>query len=237
MRDSLSAVYSGEPVAPPNTLAPAPKSKTIKAMKLKVEIASAVLSAATTAFFFALAYKFSALLTAPFNMIAESVKNLRVKDGFKVGSGKDRNNKSISLLEGDIFDSKVSTKDTDGDMYVFESKRVKEGGPFHHYHFAQDEWWYVLKGEFLIKVGDNTYQAKQGNSVFGPRMVPHSFAKIGEGEGKLLMFFQPAGKMEEMFKKISEGATKGMSEGDQDKFREEHGIKRVGPPIKIFKNW
>jgi len=25
-------------------------------------------------------------------------------------------------------------------------------------------------------------------------MIPHSFAKVGEGQGKLLMFFQPAGK-------------------------------------------
>ena len=68
-------------------------------------------------------------------------------------------------------------------------------------------------------------------------MIPHSFAKIGQGEAKLLMFFQPAGKMEEMFNKISAGATKGMSEEDQDRFREEHGLKRVGPPIKDFKKW
>ncbi|MBC7904020.1 MAG: cupin domain-containing protein, partial [Gemmatimonadaceae bacterium] len=93
------------------------------------------------------------------------------------------------------------------------------------------------QGEFLIKVGDTTHHAKVGDSVFGPRMVPHSFAKIGEGEGKLLMFFQPAGKMEEFFKKIDAGAAKGLSEADQDKMREEHGFKRVGPPIKDFKKW
>lgn len=51
------------------------------------------------------------------------------------------------------------------------------------------------------------------------------------------MFFQPAGKMEEMFQKISEGATKNMSEEEQDKFREEHDLKRVGPPLKNFKKW
>jgi mannose-6-phosphate isomerase-like protein (cupin superfamily) len=179
----------------------------------------------------------SAAMSTPFITMAKSVKNWRVRDGFKVDSGRDRINKSISLFEGDTFDCKVSTNDTDGDIYVFESSRVKEGGPSHHYHFAQDEWWYVLQGEFLIKVGEITYQAKAGDSVFGPRMVPHSFAKIGDGEGKLLMFFQPAGKMEEMFRKISEGATKGMSEEEQDKFREEHGLKRVGPPIKNFKKW
>ncbi|MBC7934933.1 MAG: cupin domain-containing protein [Rhizobacter sp.] len=178
-----------------------------------------------------------ALALSPVISIAKSMKIFRDKEGFKVDAGKDRNNKSISLFEGDTFDTKISTDDTDGDMYVFESIREKEGGPSHHYHYAQDEWWYVLKGEFIIKVGDKTYQAKPGDSVFGPRMVPHSFAKIGEGEGRLLMFFQPAGKMEDMFRKISEGATKGMSDEEQDKFREEHGLKRVGPPIKHFKKW
>ena len=179
----------------------------------------------------------TALATVPFTLAANSLKNFRIKNGFKVDSGKDRNEKSISLFEGDTFDCKVSTKDTDGDIYVFESKRVKEGGPSHHYHFAQDEWWYVLQGEFLIKIGETTYHAQTGDSVFGPRMIPHSFAKIGEGEGKLLMFFQPAGKMEECFNKISQGVTKGMTEEQQDKFREEHGFKRVGPPIKDFKKW
>jgi mannose-6-phosphate isomerase-like protein (cupin superfamily) len=178
-----------------------------------------------------------ALISTPFTMLAKSSKRFRVKNAFKVDAGKDRNDKSISLFEGDTFDCKVSTEDTDGDIYVFESKRIKEGGPSHHYHFDQDEWWYVLQGEFLIRVGDTTHKAKAGDSVFGPRMVPHSFAKIGEGEGKLLMFFQPAGKMEEFFKKISEGVAGKMSEEEQNKFRYEHGIKKVGPAIKDFKKW
>ena len=37
--------------------------------------------------------------------------------------------------------------------------------------------------------------------------------------------------------KIAAGATKNMSEEEQDKFREEHGIKRVGPALKDFKKW
>ena len=152
-----------------------------------------------------------------------------------VDAAKSRSGDSISLLEGDTFMTKVATGDTDGDIYVYESTRSKEGGPNHHYHFSQDEWWYVLQGEFLIRIGDTTYHAKPGDSVFGPRMIPHSFAKIGEGEGRLLQFFQPAGKMEEFFTKVSKGAAKGLTEEQQDKFREDHGFKRVGPPIKNFK--
>lgn len=161
----------------------------------------------------------------------------RLDKGLKVDAGKDRYNNPISLLEGDTFYTKVSTKDSDGDLYVFESTRVKEGGPSFHFHYDQDEFWYIAKGEFLFKIGDETFTAKEGDTVFGPRKVPHAFSKVGDGEAKLLMFYQPAGKMEEMFKKISEGAVKNMSEEEQDKFRNEHGIQRVGPPIKYFKKW
>jgi mannose-6-phosphate isomerase-like protein (cupin superfamily) len=176
-----------------------------------------------------------ATAAVPFNLLANKLSRLRVNAGFMVEAAKSRSGKPITLLEGDTFTTKVATADTDGDIYVYESTRSKEGGPNHHYHFNQDEWWYVLQGEFLIRIGDTTYQAKAGDSVFGPRMVPHSFAKIGEGEGRLLQFFQPAGKMEEFFTKVSQGAAKGMTEAEQDKFREDHGFKRVGPPIKNFK--
>lgn len=176
-------------------------------------------------------------LAAPFAATAKPAARDRVGKGIRVDAGKDRFEKPISLLEGDTFYTKVSTKDSDGDIYVFESTRVKEGGPTFHLHFEQDEWWYILKGEFLFKVGDETFTAKAGDTVFGPRMVPHAFAKVGQGEAKLLMFFQPAGKMEAMFQKISAGVTKGMSEEAQERFRHEHGIKRVGPALTHFKKW
>ncbi|HUC81884.1 MAG TPA: cupin domain-containing protein [Flavisolibacter sp.] len=177
------------------------------------------------------------LLAAPLHSLANIKFRNRVDKGVRVAAGKDRFDKPIALFEGDTFYTKVSTADTDSDVFVFESSRLKEGGPSYHLHFEQDEFWYVLQGEFLFKVGEETFTAKAGDSVFGPRKVPHAFAKVGEGEGKLLMFFQPAGKMEEMFRKIGEGLTKNMTEEQQDKFREEHGIKRVGPPLTYFKKW
>ncbi len=178
-----------------------------------------------------------AVLTAPFSSLANHVDKKRVDRGFKVDAGKDRFDKPIALFEGDTFYSKVTPKDSEGDIYVFESTRLKEGGPSFHLHYDQDEFWYILAGEFKFKIGDQTFTAKAGDTVFGPRKVPHAFAKVGEGESKLLMFFQPAGKMEEMFSKISQGLTKNMTEAEQDKFRHEHGIKRVGPPLTYFKKW
>ncbi len=45
----------------------------------------------------------------------------RAGKGFFVAAGKDRSDKSISLFEGDSFYAKVSTADTNGDIYMFES--------------------------------------------------------------------------------------------------------------------
>lgn len=178
-----------------------------------------------------------AFLATPFWTLAKISDNKRINKGLKVDAGKDRGDKPISLFEGDTFYTKVAAKDSDGDVFVFESTRIKEGGPSFHLHYDQDEFWYIVKGEFLFKVGEESFTAKAGDTVFGPRNVPHAFAKVGEGEAKLLMFYQPAGKMEDMFKKISEGVTKNMTEEEQNKFRHEHGIKKVGPALTYFKKW
>lgn len=178
---------------------------------------------------------FVSLLTAPFTMYARTKKEGRDDKGFKVDAGKDRLDKPIAPFEGDNFYTKISTKDKDGDMYVFESTRIKEGGPILHTHYDTDEFWYVLQGEFLIRVGDKTYNAKAGDLVFGPRMVPHTFAKIGQGEAKVMICHQPAGKMEAYFKKLREGMAKNMIEAERDNMRKEYGFERVGPPLTYLK--
>ncbi|SEN08899.1 Mannose-6-phosphate isomerase, cupin superfamily [Chitinophaga rupis] len=176
-----------------------------------------------------------AAITSPVTLAAKYLSGKRTGKGFMVAAGKDRNDHSISLMEGDTFFTKISTADTGGGMYLFESIRVKEGGPALHVHPEQDEWWYVLSGEFLIKVGEETYTAKAGDSVFGPRGVPHAFTKVGEGEARLQILYQPAGKMEHYFKTVSEGAMTKMTPAEQDAYREAHGFKRVGPPIGHLK--
>jgi mannose-6-phosphate isomerase-like protein (cupin superfamily) len=176
-----------------------------------------------------------AVLAAPMGSMANRYARLREKTGFKIDAGSDRFQKPITLFDGDTFFTKVSTKDTDGDFYAYESSRVKKGGPNLHLHYKQDEWWYILEGEFVIKVGDKMHHVKPGDSVFGPRGVPHAFSKVGDGVGRMLTTFQPAGKMEECFIAISEGQMKGKPEAEQDEFRKQHGFERVGPPIDILK--
>ena len=67
--------------------------------------------------------------------------------------------------------------------------RAGEGSPW-HVHPEEDEWFYVLEGEFTVYVGDRRLSLSAGSFAFGPRGVPHTF--IAETEGaKALIGFQP----------------------------------------------
>ena len=157
--------------------------------------------------------------------------------GYKVKAGNDRFDKPITLLEGDTFYTKVSSKDTEGRMYMFESTRVKKGGPTHHFHYEQDEIWYILEGEFLFKIGEETHTAKAGDTIFGPKGIPHSFSKVNEGIAKMIIIFEPAGKMEEFFIAVAAGKLKDLSVEQQNIFRKEHGFESVGPGIGYQKKF
>ncbi|MEJ7830166.1 MAG: cupin domain-containing protein [Segetibacter sp.] len=178
----------------------------------------------------------SSLFSTPFVLMAKARSRKRVDAGFKVDAGKDRLGETISPREGDTFYCKVSTQDTDGHLYIFESTREKKGGPPLHYHYEQDEWWYILEGEFLFKVGEKSFTAKKGDSVFGPRMVPHAFAKTNEGSARMVMGFQPAGKMEAHFKAVSDGIYSKLSEEEKHKFRQANGFEVVGPALTYDKS-
>ena len=172
-----------------------------------------------------------ALLSGSLSAIARPPGSKRLKNGFKVAKGSDRFDASITLMEGDTFYTKVATSDSDGDMFAFESTRVVKGGPPLHYHYTQDEWFYILEGTFTFKIGAEMFEAKAGDSLFGPRMVPHAFTKTNEGIAKMLIIFQPAGKMELHFKEVSQGLYKNMSDEEKQAVRQEHGFEVVGPAL------
>ena len=172
-----------------------------------------------------------ALAAAPFVSYAKITGKRRAGKGFKVSANKDRFNAPLTLMEGDTFYTKISSGDSDGDIFLFESTRLVNGGPPLHFHYEQDEWFYILSGEFLFKIGDDTFTAKAGDSLYGPRMIPHAFAKTGTGEARMLISYQPAGKMEEHFKAVSAGLYKNMSEQEKQDIRKQHGFEVVGPAL------
>jgi mannose-6-phosphate isomerase-like protein (cupin superfamily) len=158
----------------------------------------------------------------------------RPKKGFKVSSGKDRFQKELNIMGGQ-FNCIVSSEDTDGDLLIYNTFRQEKGGPALHLHHEQDEWFYVIKGEFIVKVGEDMFTLKAGDSAFAPRTIPHTFAKINEEEGQVLVLFQPAGLMEDFFEQMrmfGNNIPKDKEPLLKNLF-ETHGMQMVGPPLKF----
>lgn len=128
-------------------------------------------------------------------------KDKRDTKGFKVNSGEGRIHGHLKLsgVNVNILDVKVSGKDTNGDLAIFEQTSLspRRGTPLHLHHF-QDEVFYVLYGEYRFIVGDKKHSLKAGDTIFLPRKVPHAWTQVSEN-GKMIVTLQPAGKLEDFF--------------------------------------
>ncbi len=152
--------------------------------------------------------------------------------GFSVAAGKDRFGEHIKL-GGESNDCKVSAQDTDGAMCVFEFTGGSSGP--RHLHYDQDEWIYVIDGEFKFEVGDNRFRAGAGESVFIPRKASHAWACVSGKPGKIIDVYQPAGRMEEFFRELGNYNGPYVHEVlSIDEFRRlfhDHGMDLLGPPL------
>jgi mannose-6-phosphate isomerase-like protein (cupin superfamily) len=151
--------------------------------------------------------------------------------GFHTPSGKDRFKEDDLMIWGAIpLSTKLSSKDTGGAIYLFEHADMGKGGPPRHIHHAQDEWFYVIKGEFLFEVGDERFQLHPGDSLFAPRKIPHAWAHIGDEPGTLLTAVSPAGTFETFIRETANLSEIPAPEEMAQTF-EAHGMTIVGPPL------
>ena len=164
--------------------------------------------------------------------------------GFHVAAGDDRFGEHIRLggPGGEPNDCKLSSKDTDGAMCVFEF--TGHGGGPRHSHHDQDEWIYIVDGEFDFHVGEKQFRLGAGESVFLPRQVAHVWGCVSGGPGKIINTYQPAGKMEEFFREVGQPfqdlptreqmVNKTYTEEQiksMRRFFEAHGMDLLGPPL------
>lgn len=127
------------------------------------------------------------------------------------------------------IDFKVARQDS-SDIFIIENKFRAKGGPAKHLHYTQDEWFYVLVGEFIFEIGEERQSVKTGDSLFTPRNVPHVWAYVGESIGSLLIMFTPAGQMETFFHKVTQ--TNAMPIQDPELWQA-HGMALLGPPLAV----
>ena len=172
----------------------------------------------------------SSLVTTATGVAAAAETGSTLKHGVHVEAGQDRSKQPLHLGQ-DRVDAKVTTKDTNGGLYLVEGIKVGKGGPPRHVHHEQDEWFYVIEGEFRFEIGDEKFTAKPGDSVFGPRKVPHVWACVTD-TGRMLMAVQPAGAMETIFRRLA-AFTKPPTKEELDEAHEGTGVTILGEPLKV----
>jgi quercetin dioxygenase-like cupin family protein len=158
----------------------------------------------------------------------------RSPKGFKINAGEGRYHGHIQLkgVNSNILNVKVSGKDTNGDLAIFEQTSLspKRGTPL-HVHPNQDEMFQVQEGEYAFLVGEDKFQLKAGDCIFLPRKVPHAWTQVSE-RGKMTVILQPAGKLEEFFVTVAALTTEPTKE-ELSKIFADHDMQVVGPPLKV----
>jgi quercetin dioxygenase-like cupin family protein len=143
-------------------------------------------------------------------------------DGFVVVAG---DGDHVASPVGGAITHKIRGEASGGAFAMLESRIPPGEGPPLHAHANEEEVLYVLEGEFRFQLRDEITPAPPGSLMCVRRGVPHTWQNVGEGEGRLLVTFTPAG-MERFFD---------LAEGDRSAFEslgDELGMSIVGPPLR-----
>ena len=143
---------------------------------------------------------------------------------FAVAAGASRSSGKVTV--------KVSGKDTNGAFAIVEGPTAMGYGPPLHRHHVENEWFYALDGEYDIQVADSVFHLKPGGSVFGPRMIAHTWRDVGKMPGRLLILAQPAGHLEAFLESLANLGPP--SQRDPAAYRAvftKYEMDIVGPPL------
>lgn len=125
---------------------------------------------------------------------------------------------------------KVSSEDSGGACTIFELNALPRSGPFLHVHHREDEWYYVLSGEFLFRAETEEFTLQAGGSVWLPRGIPHVWANTATTDGKLILICQPGG-FEKFFDDIGKVPLDKKSPDTMKELMAKYGMEMLGPPI------
>jgi quercetin dioxygenase-like cupin family protein len=89
---------------------------------------------------------------------------------------------------------KASATETGGLCTIWEGRvppSTVGAGP--HFHRGRDELFFVLEGELVLRIGDETHIARAGTFAFVPRETVHGFHNASSDSATLLVVHHPAG--------------------------------------------
>lgn len=133
-----------------------------------------------------------------------------------------------------MFDIEVvRSTDSEGRLasYVFPigDHHPYRGAPLHVHH-QQDEWLYILAGEFVAEVGGERMRLKSGDSLLMPMKVPHRWSVAQAAQCGAIHLYSPAGLMEMDWAPIAREEDPKSLEARKAEF-ERHGLTLLGPPL------
>jgi len=92
---------------------------------------------------------------------------------FWVAQGVDRLDEHLGSSIADFL-FKVSTENSHGSLLAVEVSFHAKGGPARHIQFDQEEWFYVLEGEYVFEIGQERFRLKPGDSALALAKCPTS---------------------------------------------------------------
>jgi putative ABC transport system substrate-binding protein len=128
--------------------------------------------------------------------------------------------------EEDITEMLATREQTGGSFGMWRYTKVREGGPPLHIHRTEDEFFYVVSGDFHFQLGDCIKHAPAGSFVFIPQDVVHTFQHVGPEPGVLLRSVHPGG---------FEGLFQGLPGADEETVKalfKKYNMDVVGPPLE-----
>ena len=132
-----------------------------------------------------------------------------------------------------LMPCKLTAEDSGGTLSAFELHALPQSGPARHVHHREDEWYYVLSGQFIFQAGDEHHELSNGGSIWLPRDIPHVWANVGTEEGKLILVCQPGG-FEKFFEELGNEMAKMESAANDQVMKRvmaKYGMEWLGPPL------
>lgn len=124
---------------------------------------------------------------------------------------------------------------------VLESSAPHGDSPPLHVHRTEDEIFHVLEGELRLRAGDADVRIGAGETVLGPKDVPHTY-RVESPEGARWLVITTRGDFERFVRDLSRPAEvpelpepQGPPTPEQAEALAaaagEHGIELLGPPL------
>ena len=154
--------------------------------------------------------------------------------GFKVSASESRIGEHFKMkgVTANTLDVKIASADSGGRFSLMEQVgQSPNGGPPLHLHPDQDEFFYVVEGQYRFEVGGERFALGAGDTIFLPRAVPHAFIQLSQ-TARMVVGYQPAGQMEGFFRATAAWTTPPSKEQIAGVFAS-HGMEVVGPPLTV----